>query len=276
MDPFDRICHGLGLRGKPATTDLKEALVVGIRYARSGGFRGAFLRKGFARRSAYAQSAGNTNIVGLRPDRRRGRGRPCRDQGRRCAICDNARIRAMRFLPAALTYVDWWRACPAAWRAVRRVQLGECGRGDACGAARTQPAFDGMAAVQFFEEGAARIVRAGKTPGKAFNRDGGSCFLQVPPAWLAGAVAAPIPAVAARMPPARLRPRPRTRLRRCRHGGNPLVEALRARPRPDQRARAARTCIHNLQGRFPGKRRVTCLLFASRAHRSTYAPRAPP
>ena len=73
---------------------------------------------------------------------------------------------------------------------------------------------------------------------------------QVPPAWLAGATATPIPASAAAR-----------RRRGFDHGrelacavadmaGIPMVEAL-ARPRTfDQRALGRRGRIHNLQGRF--------------------------
>lgn len=117
---------------------------------------------------------------------------------------------------------------------------------------RTQPAFDGMAAAVSFEEGAARIVRTWKDAGerRLASEMARLMLPQVPPAWLAGATATPIPASAAAR-----------RRRGFDHGrelacavagmaGIPMVEAL-ARPRTfDQRALGRRGRIRNLQGRF--------------------------
>lgn len=153
----------------------------------------------------------------------------------RCAICDTPGYVLCDSCRAALAYVDWWRACPRCGAPFGRVQCCECNEVMLAAQGRTQPAFDGMAAAVSFEEGAARIVRAWKDAGerRLASEMARLMLFQVPPAWLTGAVAAPIPASAV-----------------AGMAGIPLVEAL-ARPRTfDQRALGRRGRIHNLQGRF--------------------------
>lgn len=160
----------------------------------------------------------------------------------RCAICDTPGYVLCDSCRTALAYVDWWRACPRCGAPFGRVQCCECNEVMLAAQGRTQPAFDGMAAAVSFEEGAGERRLASEMARLM--------LFQVPPAWLAGAVAAPIPASAAAR-----------RRRGFDHGrelacavagmaGIPLVEAL-ARPRTfDQRALGRRGRIHNLQGRF--------------------------
>ena len=170
----------------------------------------------------------------------------------RCAICDTPGHVLCDSCRMALAYVDWWRACPRCGAPFGRLQCCECNEVMLAAQGRTRPAFDGMAAAVSFEEGAARIVRTWKDAGerRLASEMARLMLPQVPPAWLAGATATPIPASAAAR-----------RRRGFDHGrelacavagmaGIPMVEAL-ARPRTfDQRALGRRGRIHNLQGRF--------------------------
>ena len=170
----------------------------------------------------------------------------------RCAICDAPGQVLCDSCRASLPYVDWWRACPRCGAPFGRVQCCECNEVMLAAQGRTQPAFDGMAAAVSFDEGAARIVRTWKDAGeRRLAPEMARLMLpQVPPAWLANAVAAPIPASATAR-----------RRRGFDHGrelactvadlaGIPVIEAL-ARPRTfDQRALGRRGRIANLQGRF--------------------------
>ena len=157
----------------------------------------------------------------------------------RCAICDAPGHVLCDSCRMALAYVDWWRACPRCGAPFGRLQCCECNEVMLAAQGRTQPAFDGMAAAVSFEEGAARIVRTWKDAGerRLASEMARLMLPQVPPAWLAGATATPIPASAA------------ARRRRGFDHGREL-EAL-ARPRTfDQRALGRRGRIRNLQGRF--------------------------
>ena len=92
----------------------------------------------------------------------------------------------MRFLPGGARLRGLVARLPRCGAPFGRVQCCECNEVMLAAQGRTQPAFDGMAAAVSFEEGAARIVAPGKTPGKGVwhPRWRGSCFSRCRPRGL--------------------------------------------------------------------------------------------